>query len=66
MNQALCDDCSKPLTAFELNDYVDKKNKYHTVCPKCLTKWIGIVGYEEAKYLLIKKRKNSIAEISNE
>lgn len=61
---ALCDDCKKPIkTIFDLHDYVDQNMTEHTVCGKCLNKWIVKVGDKEAKRLVIEKRNNPVKSL---
>lgn len=55
---AICDDCGKPIkNIFDIYDYVDLELIEHTVCGKCIKRWIDTIGHEKAKKLVIKKRK---------
>ena len=58
---AICDDCKEPIkNIFGIYDYVDLELKEHTVCRKCIDKWINSIGKEKAKNLIFEFQNNKL------
>ena len=58
---AICDDCKEPITdIFGIYDYAGMDLKEHTVCRKCIQRWIDSVGNKKAKKLVVEKRRKEL------